>query len=147
MLSFHCIVLHVVIWIRRFDCTCTMTKITENKLRMFYFLKSERKCSLIWNFLILTKNFLSLTLKKLGEGVSNRPCEFSETVFSRERVYTWFFVTFSIITSYIFPENLIEVHQIVQKIWGFSSSILAIFAVFSDFLTIICCKKTNDVSI
>ena len=50
--------------------------------------------------------------------------------------------------SYIFPEKLIKIQQIVWKIWKFSSSILAIFANFSDFLTFSCWrKKTNDVSI
>ena len=43
---------------------------------------------------------------------------FLENVFSeeRERVKPWFLVTFNIILKYIFPENLIESAQVVQKI-------------------------------
>ena len=42
--------------------------------------------------------------------------DFSKNVSSRERVKPWFFVTFNIIISYIFPENVIEIPQVVQKI-------------------------------
>ena len=49
--------------------------------------------------------------------------------------------------SHIFSNNFIEIPQLVQKIWRFFSSILAIFINFSDFLTLPCYKKTNDVSI
>ena len=44
-------------------------------------------------------------------------------------------------------ENLIETHQVVQKIWRSSSSILTIFVNFLDFVAFTYCKKTNDVSI
>ena len=44
-----------------------------------------------------------------------------------------FFVSFNIIISGIFPENVIEIPQIVQKIWKFSLSILIIFDNFSGF--------------
>ena len=37
------------------------------------------------------------------------------------------FYTFS---NYIFHESFIEIHHLVQKIWRFSSSILAIFTIF-----------------
>ena len=40
-----------------------------------------------------------------------------------------------------FPENSIEIQQVVQKISRFSSSILAIFGDFLDFLTFTCCKE------
>ena len=44
------------------------------------------------------------------------PCGFLKKVSSRERVIPWFFVTFNIIISHIFPENFIEIPQVVQKI-------------------------------
>ena len=43
-------------------------------------------------------------------------CGFSKNVFFRERVESWFFVTFNIIINDIFAENFIEVSQLVQKI-------------------------------
>ena len=42
------------------------------------------------------------------------PCGFSKNVSSR--VKPWFFVTFNITVGHIFPENFIEVPQVVQKI-------------------------------
>ena len=60
-------------------------------------------------------------------------CNFFKTVFSRERVKPWFFVTFDIIIKHIFPENLIEISQVVWKIRRFSSSILTIFIIFGGF--------------
>ena len=39
------------------------------------------------------------------------PCGFSKSVFFRERMTPWFFVTFSIIISHILPENSIEINQ------------------------------------
>ena len=64
--------------------------------------------------------FFSLTLKRLGEEVNlTAPCPpfvfFSKNVSSGERAKHWFFVTFSNIISYIFPENLVEILQLVQK--------------------------------
>ena len=40
-------------------------------------------------------------------------------MFLREAVKLWFFVTFNIIISHIYPENFIEIPQLVQKIWNF----------------------------
>ena len=48
----------------------------------------------------------------------------SKNVPSSERVKTCFFVTFNIIIIHIFPENLIEIPQGVQKISRFSPSII-----------------------
>ena len=45
---------------------------------------------------------------------------------SKEREKPWFFVTFNIIISHIFPEHFIEIPQFVQKIWRIYLSILAI---------------------
>ena len=65
-------------------------------------------------------------------------CVFSKNVSSRERVKPWFFLTFNIIISHIFPENFIEIILAVQRIWRFSPSILNIFINFSGFLTFPC---------
>ena len=61
------------------------------------------------------------------------PCGFSKNVSSKKRVKPWFFVTFNIITRHIFPENFIEIPQVVQKLWRISLSILAIFIDFYQF--------------
>ena len=51
-----------------------------------------------------------LTQNGWGEGVGG--CQIS----SKGRVKPWFFMTFNIIISYIFPEKFIEIPQVVQKI-------------------------------
>ena len=51
------------------------------------------------------------------------------------------FVTFDNILSHIFSENVIEIPQIVQKIWKSNYSILAIFINFLDFLALSCYFK------
>ena len=93
-----------------------------------------------------------LNPKKAGGSIWPPSLWFFRNCIFRGRVNTWFFVAFDII-SYIYPENFIKVHQVVQKIWRFAFSILTIFANFSDFLTFTCCKKnlwcqyiTDDVS-
>ena len=47
-----------------------------------------------------------------------------------------FWVIFNIIISYIFPENFIEMQQVVQNLSKFPSAILAIFAQFFGFFNI-----------
>ena len=51
-----------------------------------------------------------------GGGQFDPPCSFSKNVSSKERFKICFFRTFNIIISHIFPENVIESPQIVQKI-------------------------------
>ena len=54
-----------------------------------------------------------------GEGGQFDPpphCGFSKIVSSKERLKPWFFATFNIILKHIFPENFIELPQVVQKI-------------------------------
>ena len=58
-----------------------------------------------------------------------------------------FLVTSNIIVSYIFPENLIEIYQVSQKIWVFTSSIFTIFFNFLNVFIFTCYKTTNGVSI
>ena len=71
-----------------------------------------------------------LTLKKLGEGgnlTPPHPCSFPKNASSKERVEAWLFVTFNIIITDIFPENFIDIPQVVQNIWRLYLPILAIF--------------------
>ena len=43
-------------------------------------------------------------------------CGFSKNISSKERMKPWFFVAVNIIISHIFPENFMEVPEVVQKI-------------------------------
>ena len=61
------------------------------------------------------------------------PLVFRKNVSSKDRVKPWFFVTFNVIISHIFPENVIGMSQVVQKILRNSLSILAIFINFHRF--------------
>ena len=83
--------------------------------------------SLIQQCFLLTPVMLSvkflllghLNPKKVGEGVNLTPlsiCKFSKNVSSKQRLKPCVFVTFNIIISYIFPENFIELPQVVQNI-------------------------------
>ena len=58
-----------------------------------------------------------LTLQWQGVGGGDisllPPCGFSKRVGSRERVEPWSFVTFNIVIRHIFPENFIEIAQVV----------------------------------
>ena len=78
------------------------------------------------------KFILILTLKRLG-GQSDTTLWFSKNASSKERAKPWFFVTFNIIISHIFPENFIEITVVVQKIWRISLSILAVHGFSSIF--------------
>ena len=61
--------------------------------------------------------------------------------------YVSFFAFFFLQKNYIvfLSYNLIDVRQVVQKIWKFSPSILTIFSDFLDFLIFSCYKETNGV--
>ena len=74
------------------------------------------------------------------------PCGFSKNVCCKERVKPWFFVALNNSISHIFPENIIEIPQVVQKLWRIYLSILAIFINFLNFSTFLCYKETNDLS-
>ena len=66
----------------------------------------------------IISQFIVFNPKTAGGGQfdPSSPCGFSKNVSSKERVKPWFFVTFNIILSNIFPENFIEFPQVVQKI-------------------------------
>ena len=57
----------------------------------------------------------ALTVKWLGYQF-DPPCGFSKNVSFKEIVKPWLSVAFNIITSHLFPENYIEIPQVVQKI-------------------------------
>ena len=57
-----------------------------------------------------------------------------KNVLSEECVKLCYLVIFNIIVSHIFPINFIKIHQVFQKIWISSSSILTIFMNFLGFL-------------
>ena len=44
------------------------------------------------------------------------PSGFSKNFSPKERVKLWFFVTFNIVVSLIFPENFIGIPQVIQKL-------------------------------
>ena len=44
------------------------------------------------------------------------PCGFSKNACSKERVKPWFFVALNNSISHIFPDNIIEIPQVVQKL-------------------------------
>ena len=60
---------------------------------------------------------LNLTLKRLGGSQIDPPpplpCSFSKIVSSKQRLKPWFFVTFKIIIRHVFPENFIEILQVI----------------------------------
>ena len=74
------------------------------------------------------------------------PSGFSKKVFSTERVKPYRFAIFNIIISHIFPENFIEIAQVVQNICRFSLSILTVFINFWVILIFPCYKENNDAS-
>ena len=56
------------------------------------------------------------------------------------------FFYFNIIISHIFPENVTKIHQVVQRIWRFTPSILTLFIYFLDLLTFPYYKEINGVT-
>ena len=73
-----------------------------------------------------------LALKRLRVNLT-LPCGFSKNVSSKERGKPWLFVTFNIIIRHIFPENFIDIPQVIQHISGISLSMLAISIDFHQF--------------
>ena len=88
----------------------------------------------------------TLTLKRLEEGQSDLYVVFPKMWLLERGWSLVFFGTFNIIVRHIFPENVIEINQVVQKIWSFSPSILTNFSDFLDFLTYPCYKETNGIT-
>ena len=86
-----------------------------------------------WVILFSWFFFVYFNPKKSRESHFDPLCHFSINVSSKERVKPLFFVTFNVIISHIFPENFIEILQIVQNLWIISLSILTIFVDFHRF--------------
>ena len=84
--------------------------------------------------LIHFETLFVLTIKRLegGEGGEFGPPHLYG--FSRERMKPYCLVTINVIISYIFPENFIEIHRVVQKIL---KSFFFSFSYFLDFLIIL----------
>ena len=85
-------------------------------------------------------------LKKI-HAITLRINKSEKMILSEEGVKVCFLVTFNSIICYNFPEIFIEIHQVSQKLWIFTSSILTILAKFLDIFTLTCYKKSNDISI
>ena len=59
----------------------------------------------------------------------------SERKRERERLKLWVFLTFNIIITHIFPENFIEIREVVQKVFFFDINYFSqFFRFFSHFL-------------
>ena len=102
---------------------------------------SHQRCSVKKVFLEISQNSQENTCARVYFLIKLQAC------FCRERLKLWFFVTFNIIISHFFPENFIEIPQVVQRVRRFSPSILTILVDFSDFVKFPCYKETKDVSI
>ena len=98
-----------------------------------------------------SKNYLLLEFTLKGcwwwWGVTLTSLVVFPKVYLLEMGWSTAFFTFNIFNSHVFPENLIKILQVVLKIWSFLSSTLTFFIDLSDFLAILFCKETNDVSI
>ena len=62
-----------------------------------------------------------------GWGTIWPPLCFFINLSNKEIVNSWFFVTFNLIISHIFPENFIKISKVVQKRWKFSLAIYFIW--------------------
>ena len=83
-----------------------------------------------------------LTVKRGAQFDPTPRVWFSKNAFSKESETLGFFVIFNIIISHVFRKNFIEIPQVVQKIWRFSSPILTIFIdFFSSFWLFHVAKK------
>ena len=97
---------------------CTYFQLTRrSKLKMMFFFLLELDVQTFFPIITLISALRKkLNPKKAGRGsIWSLTCGFSKNLSSRER---WFFVTFNIIISHIFPENFIEISQVIKKIWS-----------------------------
>ena len=87
--------------------------------------KARKKKFVIFSFFYYI-TLIHLTLKRLGRGgwrmAGGGGVNFLKIVSSKQRVKPWFFVTLKTIMRYIFPENFIEIPQVVQKLLEFRPS-------------------------
>ena len=108
------------------------------------------------NCLIDVANYLTKVINAKQDGGRlnlTARCGFSKTLFSQREGKILFFCKFLIIEKHIFPEIFIENPQVVWKICGHLSSILATFINLLDFSHFLLANKlmnqriTDDVSI
>ena len=114
----------------------------------------KKKISSKKNRIAKWTSFLWKVWNNYGWGVNLTPTPygFLKHLCYKERVKPWFFVSFNIIIIHIFPENFIEVTQVIHKLWRISLTILAIFIIFNSFLDFwqflfLISKETNDASL
>ena len=95
------------IQIRKFLLNCYTSFLQNDKflLHLFFSLKSRRTFS--FTILVLNSNPIL---------PAPSSCVFLKNISSNERMKPWFFVTFNIIISHVFPKNSIEHLQVIQKI-------------------------------
>ena len=107
---------------------------TYKRLYTFYiviFLTIFAKLVLIrieWRIANSAKANIEVSFKKRNP--RHNPKNIFKKNYCLKRVKLCFLVTFNIIINYIFPENFTEIHEVFQKIWIFTSSILTIFVNF-----------------
>ena len=119
--------------IKDFFSKCDQIRITFTKEILNE--KLHFLCNDVFHFpayILLAKRLFSLRAK-LMSCWQPHPCCFFKNVSSKERVKLWFLMAFNIMISDMFPENFIEIFQVVQKIWRLSLSILAYFINFHRF--------------
>ena len=108
-----------------------------------------RHCALLLLSCFARRTLLSIFLTFsicFSTRVFSCPC-FTKKMHLLKRGWNSAFFVASNVWSPIFPENFIEISQVVQRIWRISLSILAIFIFFFlNFLTFPCYKETSDVS-
>ena len=83
---------------RFFNCSNSIILLTLQTLFWTTYFKPE-KC--LWRSLVSLSSTCVLTLKRLGGQFDPLPCGFSKNVSFKERVKSWFFVTFNVITSFL----------------------------------------------
>ena len=85
---------------------------SKEKLNEFYIFR--------FYFIFIFSVFLEINPKTAGGGsIWLPPCGFSKSVSCKERMKPWFFVTFNIIVSHIFPEDLLKLLKSFRRYEGF----------------------------
>ena len=134
--------------LRKFNNTFFVEFWTPTFRKIFPFTNESHLKMIKKYFYFILKALFALNSKRARWwGQIALPCGFSKNVCSKEKVKPWFFVAFNNSISHIFPKNIIEIPQVVQKLWRIYLSMLAIFINFLDFLTFLCYKETNDLSL
>lgn len=80
-------------------------------------------------------NFASLIIKewRRWNSIWLPPVRFSQKSFFKEESKSFLCVIFNILVNYTFPGNLIEIPNVVLKVWILFYSVLTIFIIVLDF--------------